>query len=446
MKQSLIIVICAFLLMGNAARSAEPQASKGKTPLAPQSAESTLAKEELFASMPLEYADIVSLPGEFFNEGKENENDPAYKLYKEGYGFILDERWQDARKKFAEVIAKYKKSAYVDDASYWSAYSLKSIDKKQAIKAYKEFMAKYPNSSYFDDAVADLSELTQKHHSASSNKNSNWNSNSGSNSSSSSTIASAWATSDDDSSDGDDIHVYSSGNGRGYGYGYTVTPKASSALMMKLDRSMQHLRMTAPRLARIPRMPQMPRAAYAPMPFGSSWESDDTLDEKTKVKMEALYAIGDTKEDSVSYRTLRNVAIDPTQPRELRLTALDALSDFKKFDVLPDFISVASNDKDEEVQNSAIKYISDLGDRKDKNRGVDALIKLYGMLPAEKKDQRETIFYTIADIGNDKAVDFLINVARDNKDYELRSQAIYYLGNIGGEKARVALYDILKDK
>jgi len=68
------------------------------------------------------------------------------------------------------------------------------------------------------------------------------------------------------------------------------------------------------------------------------------------------------------------------------------------------------------------------------------------MLPAEKKDQRETIFYTIADIGNDKAVDFLINVARDNKDYELRSQAIYYLGNIGGEKARVALYDILKDK
>jgi HEAT repeat protein len=159
--------------------------------------------------------------------------------------------------------------------------------------------------------------------------------------------------------------------------------------------------------------------------------------------MDALYAIGDTKEDSISYKTLRDVALDPKQPRELRVTALDALRDFKKFDVLPDFLQIASSDKDEDVQNTAINYISDLSGNKD--RRVDALIKLFSMLSPDKKEQQETIFYTIADIGNDKAVDFLISVAKTSPNSELKRQAVYYLGNIGGEKARAALYDILKE-
>lgn len=67
-------------------------------------------------------------------------------------------------------------------------------------------------------------------------------------------------------------------------------------------------------------------------------------------------------------------------------------------------------------------------------------------LPERRKYQRQIIFYNIAEIGNDKAIDFLANVARINKDYELRRDAIYYLGSIGSEKARSILYEILKSK
>ena len=49
-------------------------------------------------------------------------------------------------------------------------------------------------------------------------------------------------------------------------------------------------------------------------------------------------------------------------------------------------------------------------------------------------------------MGNDKAVDFLKNVAMSDEDFDLRRDAVYYLGNIGGEKARSALYEILKSK
>jgi hypothetical protein len=381
---------------------------------APESPDNMLAEDQEDNPMPYELND----------NGKDNSKDPAYKMYKEGYKQILNGGWVLARNKFKEMLSKYPKSEYADDASYWSAYALKYLDKKKAASAYKEFLAKYPESTYYDDAVADLSQLSSKHHSVSSGSS-----------------GYSIFSSDDDSLNSGNIRLYSGGKGKGYGY-TTAIPRVNMS-MDKLNRSLRKLSITTPRALT---MPRMPAPARAPRAFwgGNLWlTSDDTLDEKTKIKMDALYAIGDTKEDSVSYKTLRDVALDPKQPRELRLTAIDALSEFKKFDVLPDFINIASTDKDEEVQNSAINYISDLSGNKD--RRVDALIKLFNMLPSDKKEQQETIFYTIADIGNPKAVDFLISVAKTSPNNELRRQAIYYLGNIGGEKARAALYDLLKE-
>jgi HEAT repeat protein len=54
------------------------------------------------------------------------------------------------------------------------------------------------------------------------------------------------------------------------------------------------------------------------------------------------------------------------------------------------------------------------------------------------------LFYSIAEVGNDKAVDFLTNVALTHENYDLRTNAVYYLGSIGSEKARASLYRILK--
>jgi tetratricopeptide (TPR) repeat protein len=351
-------------------------------------------------------------------EGKELKNDPGYSLYKEGYGLILDEEWETARKKFSELLSKYPKSEYAEDATYWSAYALKDIDKKKALKAYKEFIAKYPKSTYFDDAIADMADLGLPHRVHGSGN--------------SYTVE---VSADDSTMPNMTIYKNSQNGGKSYsyGFGYGFAPHVSSAPMRKLRRELSHLGNI--------RTPNV-----FPMPFTGFWTSDedDKIDEKTRLKMEALEALGETKEDSTSFNTLSDVARDKSQPVELRETAMDALSNFHHFDVLSVFIDVAKNDTSEEIQETAIDYIGSL--TKNKDRSVETLIELYNALPKDRSDQRETIFHSIAEIGNDKAVDFLTEVAKSDPDYQMRSQAVYYLGNIGGEKARTALYEILKEK
>ena len=343
------------------------------------------------------------------DDPQEDRKDPGYKTYKEGYDAILDERWSDAIQKLSEVISRYVKSDYVDDAEYWKAYALSHIDKKKAVAAYEQFMEKHPKSRYIDDVVADLGNLNPM------------------------------------------VMVISSGNDSGqvrvssspHGYSYTVSPdgrtaeaemRKSNAMMRKLERQLSH--------TFAPRPPRFPASMHLPsMAFGEMSGTEAKLDPNTRVRLEALYAIGDTKEDETAFQTLKDVALDRGQNVRLRQAAIEVLSDFKKFDVMPVFVELAKKDTNEGIQEAAIEFIGRAD--KDRNKSVEALITLFGALPAQRK---ENVLFAIADVGNDRAVDFLTTVARTNEDTELRSDAVYYLGTIGGEKARSALYQILRNK
>src|SRR6185503_3158898 len=101
------------------------------------------------------------------------------------------------------------------------------------------------------------------------------------------------------------------------------------------------------------------------------------------------------------------------------------------------------NDTNEEMQLFAIDYIGNAAH--DKGKAFDALMALYKSLPREKVEKRKMVFYSIAEIGNEKAIDFLSEVARSRDNYELRREAIYYLGSIGGDKARAVLIELLKE-
>ncbi len=337
-------------------------------------------------------------------EGEQDNS--AYKAYKSGYNLIISEKWVEARKAFSALLTKYPESSYVDDAAYWSAYALKHIDKKKAAKAYEKFISTYPNSQYYDDAVADLSQLKEDEGNVYSGVG------------------------------GNNIHVKEGQRALVTPEG-TVVGRADGRLLgYGFDRSMRRLQSQLRGLT-----------VAAPRPSPQPWgiiSSDEKLDPETKLKMDALYAIGETKEDSTSYKTLRDVALDRSQPHQLREAAMDALSDFRRFDVLPIFIEVAKTDTSEYMQNTAIEFVGQHS--RDKNRSVETLMELFSAIPKYREEQLGTVLYAIADLGNDKAVDFLARVARTNENYNLRSDAVYYLGNIGGEKARAALYEILRAK
>lgn len=339
-----------------------------------------------------------------------DKTDPAYKTYKEGYDAVLDERWNDAIKKFAEVTSKYSTSDYVDDAEYWTAYALSHVDRKKAVSAYERFMEKFPKSRYMDDAVADLGNLNPM------------------------VVVS--------SSGGDSTRITVTTSPRAYAYSLTqgtVSAQLRKAEAMERRLNRQLSRSFTPRPLHIPPVSMR-------LPSLAMWDvnRDEKLDPETRVRLEALYAVGDTKEDETSFQTLKDVALDRRQNVRLREAAIEVLSDFKKFDVMPVFLDLAKKDTNERIQDAAIEFIGRTN--KDKNKSVDALISLFNSIPGSQKNRLENVLYTIADVGNDKAVDFLAGVARSHENYELRSDAVYYLGTIGGERARTALYQILRNK
>jgi len=345
------------------------------------------------------------------SEAPDRDDDPAHALYKEGYHLILDEQWSEAQHTLNKVVEKYPKSQYIDDAKYWIAYALMHVDQKKARAEYKKFIKEYPKSKYIDDAVADLGELDE---------------------SSAVTITSI----------GDSNVVFKRLPG-GYAYGIGTTLHLADE---QLKRSERQLRRQLEHLGRpiTPIPPIAPVALPHRLFMPGSPRDDESLDEETRLKMKALYALGETRGDEKAFTALREVALDMKEDRPLREAALDALSQFTKFDVLPVYIEIAKRDTSEDLQNYAVDYISNSG--KDKEKSVQTLVDLFRVLPKNRIEQRTTIFFAIAEIGNDRAVDFLVTVAKTNDDYDLRSEAVFYLGCIGGEKGRSALYDIIREK
>jgi tetratricopeptide (TPR) repeat protein len=323
----------------------------------------------------------------------DDKSDAGYALYKAGYALVLEERYDAARKKFEELLAKFPASSYADDARYWTAYSLRNSDREKAIEDYKRFIRDHPKSSYYDDAVADLNALQM------------------------------------------DVPAPVHGE-----MTYAAPPRPARAptavaippnarmMLRQVKREMQHMSRVG-----------VVHPFATPFP---SWRQDEKLDDATQLKMDALYALGEAKEDDNSFSTLRDVALDARQVRPLREAAMDALSGYTKHDVVSVFVEIARKDTNADIQGFAIDYIGDHGT--DKNQRVTVLAELFRSLPKSRAEQRKSIVYTIADVGNDRAVDFLKKVALADEDYDLRRDAVYYLGSIGGESARSALYEILK--
>lgn len=430
-----------------------------------------------------------------------DQEDAAYAIYREGYNLVLDEKWNEARRKFDEVISRYSRSKFIDDAQYWSAYALMHTNHRKAVEAYRRFIRNYPRSNYFDDAIADLARLQVEQ---------------------------------------------------------PVPPPLPDTLLLQLETIGEPIVIDLRRLERElqairPQPPSVP-PPRTDISIVAMEESTATLlnvftdetefDLPIRVKIESLrnaseklhgekaswelkqcildpeqplkareYAMAlitrtSKKANAIAFQTLREVALNQKQPLPLRELAISSLARAKQFDALPVFKEIARRDPadrskvlaieaigqagkdkpgtletlielfketperrtreqelllnaiadinserafqfikevakthgDRELQNLAIYHIGEM----DKDESVETLSELFNALPKHRKEQRETIMYSVANIGSDRAIDFLATVARVSDDEELRSNAIFYLTNIGGEKARTALYKVLE--
>ena len=530
----------------------------------------------------------------------DDQDDPAYSLYKEGYKLMLDEQWAAARGKFNELLSKYSKSKYRVDALYWSAYSLKYSDKKKAIAAYKSFLKSYPSSNYYDDAVADLGRLEDTPQPAlpPSNRYAPAATSSGvaqpelaeAVTALTNAAAKAEATAqyevvqrkygltsagvavgepyEDDPQVRMKVEAFqsllrSSKDDKGFDLvkstlldskqPYRMKETALFAMkqfenkdlvdlylqVLKTDTSTMLRRHVLYQLASnadkgnekvlevlkqtaldTKQDRQVREAALIGMRVAKNPDAIDFFmriaktDPDLHFREMALYQIGQTAkpDDDAVFKALKDIALDKDVSREVREAALYSLRTVKGNKAMDFYLEVAKSDPDERIQQialfsfvqaseqnpekttsvlkaivldksrswnirestmhylarlpgeegmnillqvamndpeerirmSAINYIGHAG--KNKAKSLMALTTLFQNLPKDQLGPIQSLLYAIASIGGDEAVDFLAKIAKTHENYEIRRTAIQYLGNIGGEKARAVLVEIMNGK
>ena len=334
-------------------------------------------------------------------------DDPAYETYREGYKLILEEQWNEARKKLAEVISKYRTSAFVDDAHYWIAYSWRTTDIRRAFDLYTAFVKTFPASSYYDDAIADMTQLRIQAELAALPR----------------------------SPKPPDNHL---------DYVFRIRIPAE---MQRLERELARVRTTMHSTMKrhvVVTSFKGDSAITLSVPVFEYEIQSGGLDPKLRVRVDALRTLSRDNTDPSTFHVLRSVAFDTHEPVELRETAVEGLAGFSRFDVQGVLFELAQKDTNERILAASVESLART--TTDKKRSLESLMKLFNALPPQSTRQLGTTLFAIAEIGDDRATDFIIQVAQAHPNFEMRSDAVFYLGNIGTEKARTALQNILMEK
>jgi HEAT repeat protein len=167
-------------------------------------------------------------------------------------------------------------------------------------------------------------------------------------------------------------------------------------------------------------------------------------DPQERVRLAAVYSLGSSfREDAgpVIF-LLKELAADRSQPRLVRQTALAQLGTRGRMLDAGFLATLASDEPDEEIQLMAIHVLAQSA--QEMTKSFDVLTSLFRSIPDDRIRSKDVLLFSAASIGSDGAVDFLSTVAKENGNDAVRERAVYYLGNIGTEKARNALLEILQ--
>ena len=83
--------------------------------------------------------------------------------YKQAYSLVLEEKWAAAKTAMDELVRQFPKSAWVDDARFWSCYAMEKTGQSQetVFKCYQKFVDEHPESEWADDAKSNMIRLAQ---------------------------------------------------------------------------------------------------------------------------------------------------------------------------------------------------------------------------------------------------------------------------------------------
>jgi len=85
-------------------------------------------------------------------------DDKDNREYKNAYNLILEERWDEAERAFADFAANFPQSRWRDDAEFWVCYAKHKgrLSPEESFRCFREFVDRHPHSEWVDDALRTL--------------------------------------------------------------------------------------------------------------------------------------------------------------------------------------------------------------------------------------------------------------------------------------------------
>jgi hypothetical protein len=319
----------------------------------------------------------------------------AKVAYEKAYGLVLDEDWKNAISAFKEFLSKYGDSPWGDDARFWQCYALEKDGRSptETFECYRSFVDEYPMSNWADDAKANMIRIGRQ--------------------------------------------LAASGDRR----------YEESIRSLQADEE-ERIVITA-----ITALQSMGDDEAAPSLIALYDKSSNA-----EVKQRIIYSMM-TAMTPATMEKLIDIA-NRDRSDELRKTAVNALGNMLmmadgRIPFVPGWQPFLDNFSDNqwgqyqgqiesmEKMKQNMKKLQNMSTPLNTQRVLQTLKDI--ALNDQSGDVREWAFITLSMASGEKSVDFIIETARNSKDYTVRRMAIETLGRSSDPRARQVLMDIIKE-
>lgn len=345
--------------------------------------------------------------------------------YREGYGLVLEQRWNEAQAHFIEFQVDWPESAWADDAAFWNCYAIEQsgTEQDEHFNCYREFVENHSNSTWVSDARSKLAVLGSRlsgrgnpQFFAGAFQDGDWDFDFDADEFSES-IAEAMAAAEVEME-------------RLREAGFPVPPippipdLSGLANLSDIDVDVRVLRETGERMRR-----EVDRMRIRGNRFSRNTADDELLT--------IISALRDNQRASA-------ILIDKLRSSsnaDMRSRIVMLLEDFEGEDVTNTLVDVINNDESEDVRNSAVFVLLD----KDEESTRDLLLDI-AVNPDYPVSVRAEILNNMEDWDEDFAVTTLSSILASETDPLLVSEAADSLADIGSDAALDVLFDNYQSK
>jgi HEAT repeat protein len=338
------------------------------------------------------------------NRFAQTQNAAAARIFREGRDLIGDEEWEEAEGKFRSFVANYPKEKNLDAALYWLAFTeIKQEKYHEAEQQLKRLLAEFPRSNWADDASALRVQIAQE-------------------------VGNPEVINQTLNEDDVEVKIvalqslFESNPERGLAYVTEMMKPGSKANPQLKEAGIELLRR-----------------------YGGPKASALLLDiirnqPDQKLRVTAIQTLGRTGDESL-LPLLKDLATTSTD-EEVTEAAVFAISRYEGAGARALLLDLARNAKSVEVRKHAIFGLS-----KDGDDAFEELMRIYAS--DSDTEVKKQIVFALKRMGTERAIARLYEIARNSgEDEEVRKDALHWLGQSGDQKAvdfLIQMYDTEKD-